>query len=103
MNRLLILAPLALVAGCKSGVVVEERIRTVTVTVRGPCPAPESYTAIKTDRPRPLREQPMPASPEERVGRTSAQLGKYEAEGGWADRAMSALDRCQREGVDPQP
>lgn len=86
---------IALTAGCGGKVVYRDRIKTVQVPVRAPCPDPETYGEIKNARPVPLRSQPKPATAEERVAKTAAQLGRYEAEGGWADQATAALDRCQ--------
>ena len=89
---------IALTAGCASGpTVTKTEIKTVRVPYRAPCPDPQRYQEIKNERPIPLRTQPKPPTPEERAAKTSAQLGRYEAEGGWADKAMAALDRCQLE------
>ncbi len=79
--------------------VVQTRVQVEKVPVPARCPDRASYEALKKDRPRPLRERAMPASPEERVAQTAAQLGRFEAKGGWADRAEAILDRCQ-EGLD---
>lgn len=101
--RLSVLALVGLLAACGPQVVYRDRLKTVNVPVRQACPDPAVYAEIKRLRPVPLRTQPMPATPEERVGKSMAQLGRYEAEGGWSDKAMAALDRCQEEGVAPSP
>jgi hypothetical protein len=36
----------------------------------------------------------MPPTPAERVARTAAQLGLYEASGAWADKVEEAFARC---------
>lgn len=76
----------------------ELRVETVKVPVRAACPAPAEYAKLKSTRPRPLVDTPMPETAEQRVGKTAAQLGRFEAPGGWADRVEAALDRCQQEG-----
>lgn len=91
-----------LLAGCGAATITKTEIRTVRVPYRAPCPAPDVYQEIKNGKPIPLRTQPKPPTPEERNAKAQAQLGRYEAEGGWADKAMSALDRCQLEAeLDP--
>lgn len=94
--RLACLALCALLAGCGSGVATETRVETVKVPVPAPCPDRTAYDKLKASRPVPLRDTPMPATAEERVARSVAQLGKYEAEGGWGDQVLAALDRCQQ-------
>lgn len=97
MRNILIMTIAAFgLAGCGGGVPVQTKWKTVTVTTRGPCPEPGVYDSIKSSRPPALRTQRKPATPAERVARTSAQLGLYEAEGGWGDKAMAALSRCQQ-------
>jgi len=58
------------------------------------CPTSAEIRRLRAARPKPLRTQPMPASPAERVARTSAQLGQYEARGAWADQVEDAFARC---------
>lgn len=58
------------------------------------CPTLAEIRRLRGARPKPLRSQPMPASPAERVARTAAQLGLYEARGAWADQVADMLDRC---------
>lgn len=106
MRTILLLAlPALVLAGCtRPGVPTEVQVKLVQVPVRAACPAKTEYDKLKSSRPRPLREQPMPATAEERSAKTAAQLGRFEAEGGWADRAEAALDRCQvEEGLAPSP
>lgn len=88
---------------CGPKVITKTEIKTVQVPVRAPCPDEATYGRLKASRPAPLRTQPMPSSAEERVAKSQAQLGKYEAEGAWADQVAAALDRCQAEGVAPAP
>ena len=89
---------LLLLSGCGAGTATETRVKIERVPVRAPCPEPETYRALKAERPKPLRDQKMPASAEERVARTSAQLGRFEAKGAWADKVEAALDSCQQGG-----
>jgi hypothetical protein len=96
------LAGLALVGLSLSGCATrrpaaEIRVETVKVPVRAACPDQATYAALKATRPRPLAGTTMPETAEQRVARTTAQLGRFEAPGGWADRAEAALDRCQQE------
>lgn len=97
MKAVVILAAGLALAGCGArGTAVETRIQIERVPVRAKCPDKATYDKLVAEQPRPLAQQPMPASPQERVARTSAQLGKYEAPGGWAAKARAALDRCQQ-------
>lgn len=98
MKRISVIALAGLLSACGAGTAVETRVQIERVPVPAPCPDRPTYEALKKDRPKPLRDQPMPASPEERVAKTAAQLGRYEARGGWADRVEAALDRCQQGG-----
>lgn len=59
------------------------------------CPSPAERERLRALRPAPLRTTPMPDTVVERNAKTQAQLGKYEAEGGYADQVDAALDRCQ--------
>lgn len=94
---------LMLLAGCtKPGVAVETRWKTITVTKRGPCPDKATYARLKASRPTPLRNQAKPTTGTERVARTAAQLGLYEAEGKWADQVDATLTRCQVAGEDTE-
>lgn len=58
------------------------------------CPSAADLRRLRAARPKALRTQPMPGSPAERVARTAAQLGLYEARGAWADQVDDALERC---------
>lgn len=90
------LVALSALAACKTvAPVTETRYKTITVTKRGPCPDAGTYNRLKAGRPTPLRNQARPRTGVERTARTSAQLGLYEREGGWADQVSAALDRCQ--------
>lgn len=97
MKKAIIAAALAAItlAGCGGGVAVETRYKTITTTVRGPCPDEATYAGIVAARPTPLRKQARPSTPVERTARTSAQLGLFEAAGGWADKVLAILARCQ--------
>ncbi len=96
---------LALLSACgSSGTAVETRVQIERVAVRAPCPDPAERDRLAKLRPKPLRDQAMPASPDVRVAQTQAQLGRYEARGAWADQVDAALDRCQRgEDLTPSP
>lgn len=99
MKTVLTIATACALAGCggkTSGVAVETQFKPTYITTRAPCPDRESYLALKAGRPTPLRDQPMPDSPDVRTAQTAAQLGKYEAKGGWADKVEKTLDRCQQ-------
>ncbi|WP_129586279.1 hypothetical protein [Sphingomonas montana] len=61
------------------------------------CPSAADIRRLRAARPRPLRLQTMPASPAERVARTAAQLGQYEARNAWADQVEDAFARCDRD------
>lgn len=103
MKMLFALTLATLLGGCGSTVApVETRWKTVTVTKRGPCPDKASYAKLKASRPVPLRAQARPRSGPEKVARTAAQLGLYEAEGKWADQVQAVLDRCQVEGSESE-
>lgn len=97
MKTILIIAGALALAGCgkTSGVAVETQFKPVYIDKVVSCPAADVYQGLKADRPKPLASQAMPATAEERTAKTAAQLGRYEAKGGWADRVEKALDRCQ--------
>lgn len=99
MRVIVALAVLTALSACSPKVITKTEVQTVRVPVRLACPDSETYQALKSLRPVPLRTQPVPPSAEERVAKVSAQLGRYEAEGAWADRVLVVLDRCQAEGV----
>jgi hypothetical protein len=86
----------SLLTGCATpSVPVETRTQTVYVDRPVACPPKAERDRLKAARPVPLRDQAKPADPVERVGKITAQLGAYEAEGAWADQVDAALDRCQ--------
>lgn len=89
------LAALALSACAHTRTVTVEKTVEVKVAVPAPCPDKAERARLRTLRPVPLRSQPMPPTAVERTGRAIGQLGKYEAEGGYADQVDAALDRCQ--------
>lgn len=91
----IMLAALAL-AGCGETkyITVEKPVITY-VEKRVECPSAEERARLKALRPDPLRNQPMPTDVVERNAKTQAQLGRYEAEGAYADQVDAALDRCQ--------
>lgn len=100
MRCMVALGVLAALSACgTTRAVVKTEIREVRVPVREACPDKDTYEALKASRPVPLRSQPMPLTPEERVAKSQAQLGRYESEGGWADQVGLALDRCQLSGL----
>ena len=101
MKAIVSVIALVLLSGCMgSGQAVEVQYKTVTVTKRGPCPDKETYAKLKASRPTPLANQSRPTTGTERVARTAAQLGLYEAPGKWADQVSATLDRCQVAGED---
>lgn len=93
--RLLLILPLLAVAACKTTPTIVEKRVIQYVEKPVACPSAEERSRLEALRPAPLREQPMPAGVVERLGKALAQLGLYEAEGGYADQVGSALDRCQ--------
>lgn len=80
----------------KPAVITVEKPVITHVEVPAPCPTAEERERLRTLRPVALRNQPMPTTVGERTAKALAQLGKYEAEGGYADQVDAALDRCQR-------
>lgn len=100
MNRtkafMALCAVLALLSACGAKPVTIEKISTVYVEKPIACPSPAERARIKALRPKPLREQPMPPTAVERNAKAQAQLGLYEAEGGYADQVDATLDRCQK-------
>lgn len=96
--RIGLLAAVVVLSGCtKAAVSTETRVQVVKELVPAPCPDKDVYDRLKRKRPVPLRHQPMPDTPDARVAQQQAQLGRFEAEGGWADKVEAALDRCQLE------
>jgi hypothetical protein len=58
------------------------------------CPGRAEIARLREARPKPLREQKMPATTSERVAKIAAQLGLYEAEGQWADQVERMFRKC---------
>lgn len=99
MKMMVMMAAALLAAGCARTPPprpVEVRTQTVEVQVRAPCPDPAERERLRAARPARLADQPMPETARERVAKTTAQLGRFEAPGGWADQVDAALDRCQQ-------
>lgn len=97
MKHLALLALVALSACNPASVrpTVEKPVITY-VEKRIECPSKEERDRLRNARPKPLRDQAMPTDPVERSGQVNAQLGEYEATGGYADQVEAALDRCQK-------
>jgi len=91
----LLLIPTIALAGCATTPAIVEKPVIQYVEKRVECPSKEERARLKALRPKPLRDTPMPPTAVERNARSQAQLGLYEAPGGWADQVDSALDRCQ--------
>lgn len=68
-------------------------VKTVETIVIA-CPSDAEIKRLRAARPKPLRNQKMPATAAERVARTAAQLGLYEAKGRWADQVEQAFAKC---------
>jgi hypothetical protein len=96
--KLIALAPLALLAACGKEAppaIISERPVPVEIKVRDVCPSKAEYDRLLAMKPKPLREQKPPTDKVEKAGKTSAQLGLYEAEGALVDQIFSALHSCQ--------
>ena len=86
--------------------VIEKEYVRVNVPVRAPCPDDETYNAVMAARPVPIRDQgiPRPANDAEELAILRPQLGRYEAEGGFADQATAVIESCHsRVALDPPP
>lgn len=94
--RLAFIPLLLLVAACAPKHIVVEKPVITYVEKPIECPSAEERERLRQLRPAPLREQSMPADVVERLGKLLAQLGIYEAQGGYADQVEAALDRCQK-------
>lgn len=81
--------------GCTKTITVEKPVITY-VEKPAACPSPAERERLRKLRPTPLRNQPMPPTAVERNAKSQAQLGLYEAEGGYADQVDTALNRCQQ-------
>ena len=96
MRKLIVVLASLSLGACGAGQAIQVEYRPVPYPVRAACPDPAVYEELRSTRPQPLAEQPMPETAAERGARITAQLGRYEAPGGWGDQAMAALDRCQQ-------
>lgn len=96
MAKILLLFFALLLGACSKPEIVEiEKISTVYVPVPAPCPEKTELDRLIRLRPAPLKGTAMPATAIERIALQTAQLGKFEADGGWADQVISALQRCR--------
>jgi len=98
MKAVMMMAVAMMIAGCGRTPPprpIEVKTQVVEVQVSVACPDPAERTRLRAGRPARLADRPMPATARERVAQTAAQLGRYEAPGGWADQVDAALDRCQ--------
>lgn len=96
MKRLIFLLPLVVMAGCATKAVpVKTEFQPVYINTPVPCPEKGVGDDLIKTRPVPLRGQTKPSDASVRSAQSQAQLGKYEAEGGWADKVVAALTRCQ--------
>jgi hypothetical protein len=88
-------AIMALLTACGHEKPILEKPIITYVEKRIECPSKEERARLQQLRPTPLRKQPMPSTAVERDAKAQAQLGLYEADGGYADQVDSALNRCQ--------
>jgi hypothetical protein len=96
VNKLILLTPLVFLTACATKAVpIRTEIQTVQVNVPAPCPEKALGDELINSRPVPLRLTKRPSDASVRSAQSQAQLGKYEAEGGWADKVVAALKRCQ--------
>lgn len=94
--KILLLSPLLLLAACgHDAIPVQTQFQPVYVTTPAPCPERKVSDDLISTRPVPLRNSPKPPEADKRSALSQAQLGKYEALGGWADKVTDALKRCQ--------
>lgn len=91
---LLCLAILLLGACAHDQGVARIEYRKVYVTVPDKCPDDETYAKVMATKPVPLREQQRPATEAEQRAAERAQLGRYEAPGGYADQSSTVLKSC---------
>lgn len=94
MKKLIALLLLPL-AACKHDISTVHSVSTVYVDRPAACPNRQESDRLIASRPVPLRNRTMPKTRLERVAQSEAQLGKYEADGGWSDQVVVALKRCQ--------
>lgn len=94
--KALAFVPLLILSACAAKPLpVRVEYEKVFVNVPAPCPETGVGAALIASRPQPLRTTERPSDASVRSGKSQAQLGKYEAEGGWADKVIAALTRCQ--------
>ena len=99
--KALMLIPLLFLGACAAKPTpVRVEYQKVYVNVPAPCPETGVADALIASRPQPLRNTERPSDASVRSGKSQAQLGKFEAEGGWADQVIAALTRCKS---DTQP
>ena len=104
MYRLLMIALMSLALGACQTTVTEKEFVTVEVAVRAPCPDDETLATLREALPVPLRDQEQPADAEARRAVERRQLGRYEAPGAFADKAMAVVTSCKsRQTLDPPP
>lgn len=85
-----------ILTGCAAKAVpVKMEYQTVYVNVPAPCPETGVAEGLINSRPQPLRGTEKPSDASVRSALSQAQLGKFEAEGGWADQVVAVLKRCQ--------
>lgn len=95
-----LMIPIGMIFGCaRTPPLRPVAVKTPIVEVAVPalCPASAERDRLRTLRPPRLAGTPIPETRLERVARIVAQLGFYEAPGGFADQVDAALDRCQRQ------
>lgn len=93
----MIIAASCLMAGCGSKPLqIKTEYQPVYINVPSPCPEKATGDILIASRPYPLRNTPRPSDASVRSAQSQAQLGKYEAEGGWADKVVAALQSCQQ-------
>lgn len=97
-TKALILLPVALLlSACGKDVApLITQFNPVAVAVPSACPERAVGADLIASRPNPLRNQARPPDASVRSALSQAQLGMYEAEGGWADKVVTALKRCQQ-------
>lgn len=92
--RLLILAPIALLAACATTNAARPavEIRTVvkTVEITKPCPVTKPV--------RPSKLGTLPTDANKALALVGAKLAEYAAPGKYADRADAAIDTCKKAG-----
>jgi hypothetical protein len=97
MKKALWILPIVVaISGCATPPVrVQTEYVPTYVNVPSNCPVKAVAEQLIASRPVPLRSQPRPSDASVRSALSQAQLGMYEAEGGWADKVLAALGSCQ--------